>query len=68
LALPKIKNTLKAQRFADIPDVQYNVISLQAIPENGFQDCFHQWHHHLMKCIASRGEYIEGNSSHWSRG
>jgi hypothetical protein len=60
----KLKNVLKGQRFADIPDVPRNVTLLQGIPENVFQGCFLQWHHHLTKCIASQGEYFEGDSSH----
>jgi hypothetical protein len=36
---------------------------LRDIPENNFQDSFRQWHHRLMKRVASQGEYFEGNSS-----
>jgi hypothetical protein len=62
---PKLKNALKGQRFADIPDVQRNVtMLLRCIPENDFEDCFQLWHHHLMKRIASHGEYFKGDSSH----
>jgi hypothetical protein len=62
---PKLKNALKGQSFADLSDIQYNVKTLlRVIPQNNFQDCFQQWHHHLTKCIASQGEYFEGNSSH----
>jgi len=61
---PKLKNALKEQRFADLSDVQRNVKTLLwGIPENDFQDCFRQWHHHLTKCIVSQGEYFESNSS-----
>jgi hypothetical protein len=61
---PKLQNALKGQRIADIPDNQHSVTTLpQGIPENYFQDCFWQWHHRLTKCIASQGEYFEGNSS-----
>jgi hypothetical protein len=60
---PKLKNAPKGQRLAGIPDIQCNMTLLQGILENDFQDCFRQWHHHLMKCIASYGEYFEGNSS-----
>jgi hypothetical protein len=38
---PKLKNALKGQTFADIPDIQRNVTTLlRGIPENDFQDCF----------------------------
>jgi len=61
---PKLKNALKEQRFADLSDIQCNVKTLlQGILENNFQDCFRQWHHRLMKCIASQGEYFKGDSS-----
>jgi len=61
---PKLKNALKRQRFADLSDIQRNVKTLlRVIPENEFQYCFRQWHHRLTKCLASQGEYFEGNSS-----
>jgi hypothetical protein len=62
---PKLKNVLDGQRFADLSDIQRNVKTLlRDIPENDFQACFRQWHHSLTKCIASQGEYFEGDSSH----
>jgi histone-lysine N-methyltransferase SETMAR len=61
---PKLKNALKGQRFVDSYDIQRNVKTLRrVIPEHDFQDCFRQWHHRLTKCVASQGEYFEGNSS-----
>jgi histone-lysine N-methyltransferase SETMAR len=60
---PKLKNTLKGQRFNDIPDIQRKVTLLRGIAENDFQDCFRQWHYRLTKCITSHGEYFEGASS-----
>jgi transposase len=58
---PKLKNALKGQRFADIPDIQYNVTLFQGVLENNFQDCFQQWHRRLTQCITSQGEYFEGD-------
>jgi hypothetical protein len=67
--IPKLKNSLKGQSFADIPDIQRNVTRLlRGIPENDFQDCFRQWHHRLTKCIASQGEYFEGDSRRLCKG
>jgi histone-lysine N-methyltransferase SETMAR len=60
---PKLKNALKRQGFADIPDIQSNLMLLRSIPENDFQDSFRLWHHRLTKCIASQGEYFEGDRS-----
>ena len=64
LLFPKLKNTLKGQRLADLSDIQRNLKNLlQGIQEHDFQDCFQQWHHRLTKCIASQWEYFEGESS-----
>jgi hypothetical protein len=41
---------------------------MPGIPENDFQDCIQQRHHCLTKCIASQGEYFEGDSSCWCTG
>jgi hypothetical protein len=61
---PKLKSALKGRIFDDFYDVQCNVKTLlRGIPENDFQDCLRQWHHCLTKCIASLGEYFEGDSS-----
>jgi hypothetical protein len=58
---PKLKIAPKGHRFAYIPDIQCDVTTLlRDIMENDFR----QWHHRLTKCIASQGEYFEGNSSH----
>jgi hypothetical protein len=60
---PKLKNVMKGQRFADPSDIQCNVkMLLRGIWENDFQDFFWQWQHRT-KCIASQGEYFEGDSS-----
>jgi hypothetical protein len=64
LLFPKLKNALKGQRFADLPDIQRNVKKLLCgISENDFLDCLRQWHRRLTKCIASQREYFEGDSS-----
>jgi hypothetical protein len=64
LALSTIKISLMGQRFADIPDIEHSVTTLlRGILENDFQDCFRQWYHRLTQCMASLGEYSEGDSS-----
>jgi hypothetical protein len=60
--LSKLKNSLKEQRFADIPDIQHNVKLLRGIPEKDSEYCFQQWRHRLTKCIASQREYFKGDS------
>jgi hypothetical protein len=61
---PKLKNALKGQRFADIPNIQHNMTLLQGIPENYVQDCFCQCHHHLLQCMVSQGQHLESDHSH----
>jgi hypothetical protein len=55
--------------FADIPDIQCNVTRYyEVFRKNEFQDCLRQWHRRLTKCIATRGEYFEGDSSRYCTG
>jgi hypothetical protein len=63
LALSKLKNAPKWQRFSDIPDIQRCVTLLRSISESDFQDCIRQWNHRLTKYTASQVEYFEGDSS-----
>jgi hypothetical protein len=61
---PKIKEILKGRHFDDTDDIRSNTTAaLKAIPQNQFQNGFkgsaRLWH----RCIASQGEYFEGNHS-----
>ena len=38
-------------------------LQFTGIPENDIQDCFRQCYCRLTKCIASQGEYFEGDTS-----
>jgi len=58
---PKIKEILKGRRFYDTDDIRSNTTgALKAIPQNQFQNCFEGWTRHWHWCIASQGEYFEG--------
>jgi len=35
--------------------------ALKAIPQNQFQNCFEGWTKGWHRCIASQGEYFEGD-------
>jgi hypothetical protein len=56
---PKIKEILKGRHFDNISSNR--TAALKAIPQNQFQNCFEaltrRWH----RCIASQGEYFEGD-------
>jgi len=60
---PKIKEILKGRYFDDIDDTRSNntTAALKAIPQNQFQNCFEGWTRRWHRCIASQGEYFEGD-------
>jgi len=59
---PKIKEILKGRHFDDIGDIRSNTMAaLKAIPQNQFQNCFEGWTRRCNWCIASQGEYFEGD-------
>jgi len=59
---PKIKEILNGRHFDDTDDTRSNTTAaLKAIPQNQFQSCFEGWTRQWHRCIASQGEYFEGN-------
>ena len=59
---PKIKEILKGRHFDDIDDNRSNTTgALKAIPQNRFQNCFEGWTRRWHGCIASHGQYYEGD-------
>jgi len=56
---PKIKEMLKGRHFDDIRS--NTKAALKAIPQNQFQNCFEGWTRRWHQCIASQGEYFEGD-------
>jgi hypothetical protein len=62
---PKIKEILKERHFVDTDNIRSNTTAaLKAIPRNQFQNCFEGWARRWHRCIASQGEYFEGDCSH----
>ena len=58
----KIKEILIGRHFDDTDDIRNNTTAaLKAIPQNKFQNCSEGWTRHWHRCIASQGEYFEGN-------
>jgi len=59
---PKIKEILKGRHFDDTDNIRSNTTAaLNAISQNQFQNCFEGWTGRWHHCIASQGEYFEGN-------
>ena len=59
---PRMKGQLKGKRFADVSEVKTLEV-LNNISTEEFQKCFQQWKKRWYKCIESKGEYFEGDSS-----
>ena len=58
----KIKSVLKGKRFDTIPGIEKATTEqLKAIPKEAFQKCFQSWIQRWDKCIASQGQYFEGD-------
>jgi len=61
---PKIKEILRGRHFDDTDDITSNTTAaLKAIPQNQSQNCFAGWTRRWHQCIASQGEYFEGDHS-----
>ena len=61
---PKLKTSLKGCHFQTIQEIQENAIrELRAITGSVFQEAFQQWKKYWECCIASRGDYFEGDSA-----
>ena len=58
---PTMKKTLKGNRFATVEEVKTASQEALNIKLQHFQRCFTQWEKRLDKCIASNGEYFEGD-------
>jgi hypothetical protein len=61
---PKTEQILKARHFDDIDNIRSNTTAaLKVIQQNQFQNCFEWWTTRWYRCIASQGEYSEGDHS-----
>jgi len=59
---PKIKEIMKGIHFDNTDEIMSNATAaLKAIPQNPFQNCFEGWTRCWHLCIASQGEYFEGD-------
>ena len=57
-----MKKVLKWKHFADVEEVkQKTAEALKGIKIYKFKNCFEQWKNHLNGCIASNGDYFEGD-------
>ena len=62
--LPWMKKIIKGKCFTNVEEVKQKMAEgLEGIKINKFKNCLEQWKKHLDSCIASNGEYFEGDRS-----
>jgi len=58
---PKLKSTLKGRRFDTFDEIHKNSTKEFAILKEAFQKAFQSWQKHWERCVASEGNYSEGD-------
>ena len=60
---PKLKFHLKGRHFGTVDNIQKVVTDqLRALPHEDFQHCYREWEQRLRRCVASQGNYFEGDN------
>lgn len=59
---PKLKRPLKGRRFQTVDEIKEKTTELlNTFTKEEFSGAFDQWKHRWEKCVASQGEYFEGD-------
>lgn len=57
---PKIKSTMKGNRFDTIEDIKSNTTKqIKLLKKEDFQECFQKWQARWSKCVCAEGKYFE---------
>ena len=60
---PKLKFHLKYRHFGTVDNIQKVVTDqLRAPLRKDFQHCYREWEQRLRRCVASQGNYIQGDN------
>jgi len=60
---PKLKFHLKGRHFGTVDNMQKVVTDqLRALLHEDFQHCYWEWAQRLWRCVASQGNYFEGDN------
>lgn len=60
---PRLKIHLKGHHFGTLENIAKAVTDqLKAIPVSEFQHCYEEWKNRLQRCVASQGNYFEGDN------
>jgi len=59
---PALKFYLKRRHFVTVENIEKAVTDqLKVIPVSDFQHCSEEWEQRLQRCVASQGNYFEGD-------
>lgn len=59
---PRLKNHLKGHHFGTLENIKKAVTEkLKEIPVSEYQHCFEEWKQRFKRCVASQGNYFEGD-------
>jgi len=59
---PKLKFHLKGRHFGKVENIEKAVTDqLKEIPVSDYQRCYEEWEQRLRRCVASQGNYFEGD-------
>jgi len=59
---PKLKRSLKGRRFQTVDEIKEKTTELlNTFTKEEFPGAFDQWKHRWEKCVASQGDYFEGD-------
>jgi len=61
ILFPKLKSTLKGRHFDTFDDSKKNSTEFFAILKEAFQKAFQTWKKRWKRCVASEGNYFEGD-------
>jgi hypothetical protein len=53
---------VKGRHFGTVENIETALTDqLKAIPVSDFQHCYKEWQQSLQRCVASKGNYFEGD-------
>jgi len=62
ILFPKLKFYLKGRHFGTVENIEKAVTDqLKAISVSDYQRCYENWKQCLRRCVASQGNYFEGD-------
>jgi len=59
---PKLKFHFKGCHYGTVKNIEKAVTDqLKGIPVSDYQRCYEEWEQRLRRCVASQGDYFEGD-------